>query len=114
MRLQDHLKLFLADFLVQLLGYQREGLIYGVLSLDTRQRNILRERRKMTVKLWYSVLNHYHWTCAGCGLTNYRNQNRFKHKLEVDHITALYCFGKTEWANLQALCKPCNRKKGVS
>ncbi len=114
MTLKDHVKLFLADALIQVVGYQREGLVYGVLSLDTRQRNILRERRRMTTALWYDVMHRYGWTCASCKTINYRNQSMLKPKLEVDHIKALYNFGKTEWSNLQILCRPCNRKKGVS
>ena len=40
--------------------------------------------------------------CARCGSTQ---------KLEVDHITPWSKGGTHDEANLQALCKPCNRKK---
>ena len=114
MTIKDHLKLFLADALIQIIGFEREGLVYGLLRLDTRQRNILRERRRMTKSLWYEILNRDNWTCQRCQAFNYRNQNPWKPKLEVDHIKALYQWGKTERGNLQALCRDCNRRKGTS
>lgn len=42
--------------------------------------------------------------CATCGQ---------KHaKMEVDHILPIYLGGKNNPANLQLLCRPCNRSKG--
>lgn len=45
--------------------------------------------------------------CMYCGITLNRN-NR-----EIDHIYPVEFGGKNEGANLQALCKPCNARKGV-
>lgn len=112
-RLQDEIKLFLAEAGVQILGYKREGLVFKILGLDTRQRNIIRERRKMTTSLWYEILNYYKWTCARCKMQNWKNSEPFKDKMEVDHVQSLYEWGKTEWKNLQVLCKPHNRQKGT-
>lgn len=102
--LKTELKLFLAEALLQLIGYKQEAFIFGLLNLDTRQKHILRERRKMTSTLWRQVIRRYP-ACLKCGSTE---------NLAVDHITPLFSFGKTEWGNLQTLCGRCNRQKGVT
>ncbi len=112
-RFKDELKLFLAEALIQVIGWKREALVYKLLNMDTRQRNIIRERHKMTVSLWYKVLRYYNWRCARCQIQNWENKELTKPKMEVDHIVSLYNWGLTEWQNLQVLCKPHNRSKGI-
>ena len=41
--------------------------------------------------------------CAWCGATR---------RLTVDHILPLAAGGKSNWHNLQCLCRPCNQAKG--
>lgn len=101
--LKTELKLFLAEALLQLIGYKQEAFVFGLLNLDTRQKHILRERRKMTSTLWRQVIRRYPY-CLKCGSTE---------KLAVDHIRSLFEYGKTEWGNLQTLCGKCNRSKGT-
>jgi len=108
-------KIWAADTAVQTFGWQHEQAIFDFFHLDTRQRNIVRERRRMkfNLKLWYKVLDHYDWRCARCGVQNWKNKEVGKAKMQVDHIQSLYAWGKTEWRNLQVLCAPCNRAKGI-
>ncbi|MEI7895150.1 MAG: HNH endonuclease, partial [Myxococcales bacterium] len=47
------------------------------------------------------------WKCLCCGSTD-------KKYLEIDHIRAVHHGGKNELANLQTLCRKCNRDKGVN
>ena len=101
--MKHELKLFLAEALIQILGYKREALVFGLLNLDTRQRHIIRERRKMTADLWQRVIMHQSY-CLRCGSID---------NLQVDHVVSLYNWGKTEWNNLQTLCGKCNRRKGT-
>lgn len=110
---KTELKLFLAEALIQIIGWRREAFVFNLLNLDTRQRHILRERRRMTMALWYKVCRFYKWTCAQCGVQNWENKEWHKPKMEVDHAVSLWAYGKTEWANLQVLCKPHNRSKGI-
>jgi hypothetical protein len=63
---------------------------------------------------WYAALYHFNWTCQICHIQNYLNKDRSKPKMEVDHVKALYRGGLTEWNNLQVLCAPCNKRKGVN
>lgn len=106
-------KIWAAYSAVMLFGYQHEQAIFDLFGLDTRQRNIVRERYRMSPRLWYYVLNHYQWRCAKCRTQNWKNKEWGKPKMQVDHVKSLYNFGKTEWNNLQVLCAPCNRWKGV-
>lgn len=102
--LKTELKLFLAEAAIQIFGHKHEGSVFKIFRLDTRQRNIIRERRKLTSKLWHQVIRRYPY-CLKCLSTE---------NLQVDHIRSLYDWGKTEWGNLQTLCGRCNRRKGVS
>lgn len=102
--LKTELKLFLAEALLQLIGYKQEAFIFGLLKLDTRQRHILRERRRMTADLWRRVIRKWPYYLK-CGSTE---------SLQADHVVSLYSYGKTEWNNMQTLCGRCNRQKGVT
>lgn len=106
MTLKDHLKLFLADTLTQVFGYRWDVLIYKLLGLKAIHKHILRERRKMTRALWLAVMRRYNWRCVKCGLAAYG-------QMQVDHIVSLFNWGRTEWNNLQVLCRTCNRQKGT-
>lgn len=111
--MKQELKLLLAEALIQILGWRKEAFVFGLLHLDTRQRNIVRERAKMTIKLWFAVLRDGRWTCAKCGVRNWKNKEWGRPKMEVDHVVSLYNWGKTEWRNLQVLCAPHNKQKGT-
>jgi 5-methylcytosine-specific restriction endonuclease McrA len=114
--MQDELKLFLAGALIQILGPRKRWVrpaVYGLLRLTTLQQHILWEREKMTRQLWLAVCNHFGWRCLRCGTVNWRNRERFKAKIEVDHVKPLAAWGLTAWGNLQTLCGPCNRAKGI-
>ena len=49
-------------------------------------------------------------TCAGCGRGDPRDDD---HLWQVDHIVPWGEGGPTEFGNLQAVCWPCNARKGV-
>ncbi|MCW6035593.1 HNH endonuclease [Spirulina subsalsa FACHB-351] len=59
-------------------------------------------RIKMPPEVRQFVLNRDGGCCRSCGST----QN-----LEVDHIIPLAKGGTNDLSNLQALCRPCNRRK---
>ncbi len=96
--LAEQHKLFWAEFLHQLLGY----------PLSPRKRHILRERAKMTRKLWLHVMYRDQWKCR------IRSPVCTCRAQEVDHKKALYNWGYTEESNLQAACHACNKLKGAS
>lgn len=101
--LKTEFKLGLAEALIQVLGYKREAFVFNLLRMDTRQRHIIRERRKMTADLWRRVIRQWPY-CLKCGSIE---------SLQADHVVSLYHRGKTEWSNLQTLCGKCNRQKGI-
>lgn len=55
------------------------------------------------VSLRWAVFERDNFTCKHCGARQY---------LEADHVVPECKGGKTTFANLQTLCKPCNVKKG--
>ena len=84
-----------------------------------RARPILRER-KVTVRdrkntdfmrrrFLARLLEAQCRTCAGCGKGEPRHDD---HLWQVDHIVPFGKGGPTEFGNLQALCWPCNARKG--
>ena len=52
-----------------------------------------------------AVFKRDNYCCVKCGSTK---------NLEVDHKVSLANGGTNEMANLQTLCRDCNRRKGVS
>jgi 5-methylcytosine-specific restriction endonuclease McrA len=54
-------------------------------------------------KIRRAVLDNHHGGCVTCGA---------EYPLEVDHIIPRCRGGTHEWANLQVLCRTCNRRKG--
>lgn len=65
------------------------------------------EREKLTATLRFAVLERDGFSCQACG----RNVREDKIKLHVDHVLPIAKGGKTELANLQALCQECNAGK---
>jgi hypothetical protein len=66
------------------------------------------ERIKLTAGLRWIILRRDGFKCTVCGKGSEDGV-----KLEVDHIVPIEKWGKTEESNLRALCKDCNRGKGV-
>lgn len=66
------------------------------------------QRRMLTPKLRYEILQRDNFTCVLCG----RSSERDGVKLEVDHIVPVSKGGRTERGNLRTLCWDCNRGKG--
>ena len=60
------------------------------------------ERAKVSNKLRFAIYNRDHNRCVKCGS---------RYNLEIDHIIPISKGGKTEFSNLQTLCKNCNQKK---
>lgn len=81
------------------------GRLFG---LSPRNLHILRERARMTRKLWLKVMYRDKWRCQ------IRHTQTCMYKAQdVDHIIPLAKFGRTEESNLQAACHPCNMWKGT-
>src|SRR2546429_8852601 len=87
--------------------------IHKAMGLIPLAVHILTQREKMTAQLWYQVMWDDDWTCQCCHIRNYLNKDPGKPKIEADHKLALFNWGYTVRDNMQALCKPCNRWKGV-
>jgi hypothetical protein len=62
-------------------------------------------RTMIPLTLRHEVYAHDGWKCVYCGS---------KKLLEVDHIMPIAKGGTDDRDNLQTLCRPCNRRKGVS
>lgn len=60
--------------------------------------------RDVSLELRGIVFERDGYCCAKCGATN---------ELEIDHIVPVSKGGGNEEANLQVLCKTCNRKKSA-
>ena len=67
------------------------------------------ERKKLTDKLRYQVLQRDHHRCVICGRGAEDGV-----KLHIDHIKPVSKGGKTELSNLRVLCDRCNLGKGAS
>jgi 5-methylcytosine-specific restriction endonuclease McrA len=65
------------------------------------------ERNRMSASLRYRVLSRDDSRCTRCGATPQTHGV----SLHVDHIVPVSMGGKTELANLQTLCAPCNLGK---
>ena len=65
--------------------------------------NVVVNRKVISEKLRNKVFIKFGNKCVSCG--SYNN-------LEIDHIVPFSLGGKTEFKNLQLLCKKCNLKKG--
>lgn len=64
------------------------------------------ERGKVSNKLRFSIYNRDGYRCQCCGKPG---TIAF---LEIDHIKPIAKGGKTEYNNLQTLCRNCNKEKG--
>ena len=61
------------------------------------------ERAKVSNKLRFAIYNRDGYRCRIC--------HRKTNDLEIDHIIPIAKGGKTEYNNLQTLCKKCNKEK---
>ena len=61
------------------------------------------ERGKVSNKLRFAIYSRDGYRCVKCGRKN--------GDLEIDHIIPVSKGGKTEYSNLQTLCKRCNMEK---
>ena len=66
------------------------------------------ERARVTNKMRFYIYKRDHYTCRMCH-RKYAVEN-----LEIDHIYPIAKGGKSNYENLQTLCKWCNKKKGDS
>jgi 5-methylcytosine-specific restriction endonuclease McrA len=69
------------------------------------------ERRKLTTKLRWAVLQRDDFKCLKCGADAATSPSV---RLDVDHIVPVARGGKTVAENLRTLCNLCNNGKGVS
>ena len=64
------------------------------------------ERGKVSNKLRFSIYRRDGYRCQCCGRSGTTTL------LEIDHIKPIAKGGKTEYNNLQTLCRNCNKEKG--
>ena len=64
------------------------------------------ERGKVSNKLRFSIYRRDGYRCQCCGKSGATTC------LEIDHIKPIAKGGKTEYNNLQTLCRSCNKEKG--
>lgn len=76
-------------------------------TLPAQRRFVQEQRRLMTDKLRYKVMERDGFRCQICGATQADG-----YKLHVDHIYPVSKGGKTEMSNLRTLCERCNMGKG--
>jgi hypothetical protein len=69
-----------------------------------------RERRLLTSRLRWSILQRDDFRCVQCGADAAADKSV---RLEVDHIRPLATGGKTTPENLRSLCSRCNNGKGA-
>jgi len=60
-------------------------------------------------RLRQQVLDRDHWLCQTC-----KREGRVTQAQEVDHIKPVSQGGDDSLANLEAICKPCHRRKTAS
>jgi hypothetical protein len=77
---------------------------------DARKRNAIREPVDLI-----KVLQRDKWTCQECGVGTPRSLRGTMNERapECDHIVSLANGGAHTYANLQCLCRRCNRRKGA-
>ncbi len=67
------------------------------------------ERAKLSAGLRYAIMKRDGFKCRICGRSAFAENNV---RLEIDHIIPVEQWGRTVEANLQTLCRECNRGKG--
>ena len=80
--------------------------IQGFLNARLARQHKVKIPTHITGLMRYEVLKLAKGRCSLCGVT------KEERALDVDHIIPRSLGGKTEFANLQALCYVCNRSKG--
>lgn len=89
----------------------RDWDLYGKGAPPRRDTDADEERRKLTPDLRYKILKRDGFRCRACGAGPEHGA-----VLHIDHIVPISKGGRTEYANLQALCAMCNlgkRDKGA-
>lgn len=76
--------------------------------IPDRSSSDVEERAKLTATLRYDVLKRDGFQCRACGAKPESGAH-----LHIDHVRPVSRGGRTELANLQALCSLCNLGKGV-
>lgn len=76
---------------------------------NTHEYFVKQERRKLTPKIRYQVLQRDNYTCQYCGRAVSDGV-----KLHIDHIKPVSKGGKTELSNLVTACQDCNLGKSDS
>ena len=111
---KDEGRLWGAVALQQLTGW-KESTCYTLVGLKSRWHWIQGGRRYLTWALKKKILEKYDWTCLypGCGIRNPWGKVPNLAKIEVDHCVSLFHFGAYNESNLQALCAPHNKAKGI-
>lgn len=66
----------------------------------------IRTRRRISLHTRLAVLRSQGYTCQSC-----KEPGTF-YDLQIDHIVPWSWNGGDDFENLQALCGPCNRRKG--
>ncbi len=64
------------------------------------------ERGRVSNKMRFSIYKRDGYKCKICG------RGQTSDYLEIDHIKPIAKGGKSEYSNLQTLCRECNKKKG--
>lgn len=90
------------------ISFDDPALIEALINQDAKEKFMKRERRKLTKKLRYEILERDRRKCQMCGRTPYEDGV----KLEVDHKIPIAKGGRTELNNLWTLCQDCNKGKG--
>jgi len=88
----------------QTLAYNKTHKIYRRIAVENYRCKKLGLTTKVSYDSWRSILYQQNFKCAKC---------KGKRKLEMDHIIPILKGGQHTVSNIQALCKPCNVRKGA-
>jgi 5-methylcytosine-specific restriction endonuclease McrA len=83
-------------------NWARANPIRRQIQAETRRARILGNGGTYTEQEWQFLCSLFQYRCARCGE---------KRPLSVDHITPLVRGGRSDIANIQPLCRPCNSRK---
>ena len=82
----------------------------AVVSEEVSRGEAYLERRKLTKKLRFRILDRDDYRCVICGVDAASDRSV---RLDVDHIVPISRGGKTTQDNLRTLCSQCNNGKGA-
>jgi hypothetical protein len=83
----------------------------GVAPPTVSRDEAYRERRRLTARVRYGILQRDDFRCQRCGADAASDRNV---RLDVDHKIPVIYGGKTEPGNLWTLCSRCNNGKGAT